>query len=106
MQYLKNRTLLLELQVWSFARNIDERVSYQLDGYLGGEYTFVGFPMGLLESAESGENDKGTESALICADNLMALSARSDNMGGAWDFARYYLTDEYQKSLKSSLPVK
>ena len=35
----------------------------------------------------------------------MALSAVSENREGAWNFARYYLTEEYQKSLESSLPV-
>lgn len=101
-QYLKSRTLLLELDIWSFSQyndDVDERLFYQLNGYLGGDYTFVGFPAGSEEAAENGGG------AFICAQNLMALSAVSENMDGAWDFARYYLTDEYQESLKVSLPV-
>lgn len=98
MQYLKGRTLLMELHVWTFAQNVDERLFYQLNGYLGGDYTFTGFPASAEKAAEGGK-------AVLCAENLMALSARSENMDGTWDFARYYLTDEYQKSLKSSLPV-
>lgn len=99
LQYLKNRTLLLDLHVWTFADDVDERIPYQLNGFLGGDYTFAGFPAGSEEAAENGDG------AFICADNLMALSAVSENMDGAWDFARYYLTDEYQESLDYRLPV-
>lgn len=99
LQYLKNRTLLKELHIWSFSQEVDERLFYQLNGYLGGDYTFIGFPGGSGEAAGSGAG------ALIRGENLMALSAVSENREGAWDFARYYLTEEYQKSLESSLPV-
>lgn len=96
LQYLKDRTLLLELHVFSFSQEVDERVFYQLNGYLGGDYTFVGFPAGHVGLAGG---------ALVYAKNRMALSAWSGHLDGAWDFARYYLTDEYQKSLESNLPV-
>lgn len=99
LQYLKNRTLLKELHIWTFIQNVDERLFYQLNGYLGGEYTLVGFPAGYTEQAARGRG------AFVRGENLMALSAVSDNQEGAWDFARYYLTDEYQRSLESSLPV-
>lgn len=99
LQYLKERTLLLELDIYAFGQAVDERLFYQLNGYLGGDYTFVGFPAGSGEAAGNGGG------ALVCAENLMALSAGSENTGGAWDFARYYLTEEYQRSLEGSLPV-
>lgn len=99
LQYLKGRTLLKELHIWSFGQNVDERLFYQLNGYLGGDYAFVGFPGSIGENAEKGAG------ALIYGRNLMALSAVSENRQGAWDFARYYLTEEYQKNLESSLPV-
>lgn len=99
-QYLMNKTLLLKLPVWSFAQSVDERLFFMLNGYLGGDYVFVGFP---AASEESTENGKG---AIIRGKNLMVLSAVSENGDGAWDFARYYLTGEYQKSLESSLPVR
>jgi ABC-type glycerol-3-phosphate transport system substrate-binding protein len=35
----------------------------------------------------------------------MVLSAKSDCLEGAWEFVRYYLTDEYQGSLGWGLPV-
>lgn len=95
LQYLKDRTLLMELSVWTFTQNVDERLFYQLNGYLGGDYTLVGFPGSF----------GGAGGALIRGRDLMALSALSETPEGAWDFARYYLTEEYQRSLESSLPV-
>ena len=89
----------MDLHVWTFAEDVDERIPYQLNGFLGGDYTFVGFPAGSEEAAENGDG------AFICADNLMALSAVSEKMYGAWDFARYFLTDEYQESLDYRLHV-
>lgn len=62
----------------------------------------MGFPSGYGESDESGGSGMG---AFVRGVNLMALSAVSENPEGAWDFARYYLTEEYQRSLESSLPV-
>ncbi len=100
LQYLRNQTLLLELHVWSFAQNLDERLFFILNGYLGGDYVFAGFPAASAESAGDGEG------AIIEGKNLMALAAMSENGDGAWDFARYYLTEEYQKSLEGSLPVR
>ena len=99
LQYLKERTLLKELYISSFAHNVDERLCYRLNGYLGGDYVFVGFPR------DAGEADESGNGALIRGENLMALSAVSENPQGAWDFARYYLTDAYQRGLESSLPV-
>lgn len=109
LQYLKNMTLLKELHVWTFIQNVDERLFYQLNGYLGGDYTFVGFPGIFGETAESGTDAAGMDTAcsgaFIRGENLMVLSALSEDLEGAWDFARYYLTEEYQRSLESSLPV-
>lgn len=100
LQYLRNRTLLLELPVSTFSPNVDERLFFRLNGFLGGDYVFVGFPAASTESAGDGKG------AIISGKNLMALSARSENEAGAWDFARYYLTEEYQKSLEIGLPVR
>ncbi|MDE7251691.1 MAG: extracellular solute-binding protein [Acetatifactor sp.] len=99
LQYLKERTLLMELSVWSFSQSVDERLYYKLNGYLGGDYVFVGFPGDSGKAAGSGTG------ALIRGQNLMALLAQSENPDGAWDFARFYLTEEYQSGLESSLPV-
>ncbi|MCM1046507.1 MAG: extracellular solute-binding protein [Candidatus Gastranaerophilales bacterium] len=100
LQYLEDRTLLLELYVWSFSQEVDERLFFMLNGYLGGDYVFVGFPGALAESTGNGQG------AILWGENVMALSAVSENGDGAWDFAKYYLTEEYQKNLESSLPVR
>ncbi len=91
MQYLLDLTLLNELHIRTFSQDAEEMLYYQLNGYMGGDYTFVGFP--------------GGSRALIRGENMMALSALSEDLAGAWDFVRNYLTEEYQKSLVSSLPV-
>lgn len=100
LQYLRNQTLLLELPISTFSPNVDERIFFRLNGYLGGNYVFVGFPGASSKTAGDGEG------AIISGKNLMALSVRSENEAGAWDFARYYLTEEYQKSLVTGLPVR
>lgn len=100
LQYLRNRTLLLELPVSTFSPDVDERLFFRLNGFLGGDYVFIGFPAASAESAGDGEG------AIVSGKNLMALSAMSENEAGAWDFARYYLTEEYQKSLEIGLPVR
>lgn len=87
-QYRDNRTLLLQLYISSF-----DNMSYQLNGYLGEPFTFVGFP------TESGSG------AYINISTPMVLSAKSENLDGAWDFVRYYLTDEYQENLDWGLSV-
>lgn len=100
LQYLRNQTLLLELPISTFSPSVDERIFFRLNGYLGGNYVFVGFPGASSKTAGDGEG------AIISGKNLMALSVRSENEAGAWDFARYYLTEEYQKSLVTGLPVR
>lgn len=87
-QYRDNRTLLLQTYIGSF-----DNLSYQLNGYLGEDFTFVGFPT--MEGNGSYINAYGS----------LVLSAKSKNLDGAWDFARYYLTDEYQESLQYCLPI-
>lgn len=60
---------------------------YTLKGNLGDEAVFVGFP-GL----------NGNSSVITPNGTTMVLSAKSKNLDGAWEFARYYLTEEYQTS--------
>lgn len=91
-QYLDEKTLLLDVDIWSFAY-VHERLMLLLNGYLGGDYTLCGFPT---------KNGMG---ACVSADNLMVLSAESESMDGVWDFVRYYYMDEYQRSLIGSLPI-
>lgn len=128
-QYLNNRALLMELWIDSFSSDL----SYQLNGYLGGEFTLVGFPaviipenmpgevdggstdsMGSADSLEtivfgentgSGQAIRNRGGAYITSENQMVLSAGCENLEGAWEFVRYYLTDEYQKNTQYGLPV-
>lgn len=87
-QYRDNKTLLLQLWFSGF-----QNISYQLNGYIGEEFSFVGFPM------ESGNG------SYISAYEMMVLSAKSQNLEEAWNFVRYYLTDEYQENLEYGLAV-
>lgn len=62
-------------------------------GYLGEDYTIVGFPCA---------PQKG---ALISADINFAISAKSGCKDGVWAFLRQYLMDDYQKNLPWQLPI-
>ena len=42
----------------------------------------------------------------VQAEDSYAISARSANIDGAWDFLRFYLTDEYQKELNWGMPIQ
>ena len=68
---------------------------YTIKGQFGGDVAFVGFPC------------EGRNGSVINAyGNTFALSAKSANLQGAWEFVRYYLTDEYQSGDESwGLPV-
>ena len=87
-QYRDNRTLLMQTYIGDF-----NNLAYQLNGYMGGEFTFVGFP------TQTGNG------AYISAYDTLVLSAKSKVLDGAWEFVRYYLTDEYQEDLSYGLPV-
>ena len=78
-QYRENRTLLMYLYIGDF-----QSMKYQINGYMGEDVSYVGFP-----------TDTGNGSVLG-ADTSYVLSAKSKCLDGAWDFVRYYLTDEYQ----------
>lgn len=60
---------------------------YNIHGTLGGEANFIGFP-----------GIEGNSSVVIPSSNMFAISAKSANIDGAWEFVRTYLTEEYQKS--------
>ena len=64
-------------------------LSETVNGYFDEDIAYIGFP-----------SDNGTGAYLSCGDTY-ALSAKSKNLDVAWDFMRYYLTDEYQKTVYS-----
>ncbi len=68
---------------------------HTIHGTLGAEAAFVGFP-----------GTDGNGSILYPAGNMYVLSAKSQNLDGAWEFVRGYLTEEYQTSEDMySMPV-
>lgn len=89
-QYRDNKTVLMSTSIYDI-RNMN----YVINGTFGEEVSFVGFPS---------ENKKGS---VINSNLSFAISAKSKNQEGAWEFVRYYLTDEYQNSDKNwGLPVQ
>lgn len=87
-QYRDNRTLLMNLYIGNI-RNLN----YQLNGNFGEPVTFIGFPT---------ESGKGS---YVSANQSFVLSAKSANLDGAWEFIRYYLTEDYQKEMDWGLSV-
>lgn len=88
-QWREDRTLLFGntlYSVWEFHR--------QMKGYIGEDYAFVGYP-----SAPK-------QGSLINPLYDFAISSKSACKDGAWEFLRYYLTDEYQDSIEWGLPLK
>lgn len=87
-QYRNNTTLLMECHI-SDARNMNRNIN----GYFGEEISYIGFP-----------NESGNGSVLG-ADQMYAISAKSLYPDGAWDFVRYYFSDEYQKEEIYNFPI-
>lgn len=88
-QYRENRTILCQMSINSMGN-----LPYNINGRVGEDVTYIGFPT---------ESGKGS---YISAHLQLALSARSSHLEGAWDFVRYYLTDEYQEQLTYGLPIQ
>lgn len=86
--YREGRALLAVTYLSDFAT-----FNYQKKGTFGEDITFIGFPA---------ENKNG--SAINYSLNF-ALSAKSKHKDAAWDFIRYYLTDEYQETITYNFPI-
>ncbi len=78
--FREDRALLAETGLYP-----GDSLTYLINGQFGEDVSFVGFP---TDSEEGG--------SVIWKSNSYALSAKSANLEGAWEFVRYYLTDEYQ----------
>lgn len=87
-QYRENRTLLMYCYIGNFSN-----LNNSINGYFGEDVSCIGFP-----------TDNGMGS-FVGANYQYVLSAKSKNLDGAWQFIRYYLTDEYQNELQWGLPV-
>lgn len=80
-QYRSGKTLLMPVSISDFSSYL-----YWAHGQFGEPVTLIGFP------AEEGIG------AVVNAEDQYVISAKSANKEGAWEFLRYYLTEEYQKS--------
>ncbi|MBP5198490.1 MAG: extracellular solute-binding protein, partial [Lachnospiraceae bacterium] len=88
-RFMNDNALLYQTNMYS----AQDMVS-TLNGTFGGEGMFVGLP--------SSDHSK----AVAAVYNRMAISAKSEYVSGAWAFLKYYLTDEYQDSIKYDVPIK
>jgi ABC-type glycerol-3-phosphate transport system substrate-binding protein len=84
--------------------SINDVPSYQMYKAIFAEpLTFIGYP-----------TDEGTGSAITTGEVLLAMSSKSKNKDGVWEFMRSFLTSEYQNSpdmwsfpiMKSALQAK
>ena len=87
--YRDGRALLMPYTLANF-----EDFQYAEKGIFGEQITAIGFPV-----------KEGIGSAYSSSTNF-AISAKSQNQEAAWEFLRYYLTDEYQDELEYGWPVK
>lgn len=89
-QYRENRTLLSYCYLSSF-----EDMVYTINGSFGEDVSCVGFP-----------NSSG-QGSVVSYNYDYVLAAGSANLDAAWEFMRYYLTEEYQSSdnFRWQLPV-
>lgn len=88
-QYRDERTILNRLNI----SNIRD-INYSVNGYFGEDVSYIGFPT---------ENGKGS---FAMANECYAISSKSRNTDAAWEFLRYYLTDEYQSTIGWGLPTQ
>lgn len=87
-QYRENRTVLMNC----FVSKASEMNRF-INGTFGEDVAYIGFPT---------DSGKGS---VVMANQQYVLSSRSDNLQGAWEFMRDYLTEEYQSTLDYELPV-
>ncbi len=82
-------------KILTMISSIDSFRSYNriAKGTFGEAVTMVGFPT---------ENGQG---ATLNSNLSFAISAKSKKQEGAWEFTRYFLTDEYQSKLNYTFPI-
>ncbi|MBR1931828.1 MAG: extracellular solute-binding protein [Lachnospiraceae bacterium] len=88
-QYRDERTLLMSAYIGAL-----RDMNYSINGFFGEDVSYVGFP-----------TENGNGSVIGVGSNAFVLSAKSANIDGAWEFVRYYLTDDYQEAMDWYLPV-
>lgn len=88
-QFKEGRTILTGMPVYDF-----RDINYYVNDIFGEEAAYIGFPTA-----------DGT-GAYVRAEEAYAISAHSNHIEGAWEFLRYYLTEEYQANPDGGLPVQ
>lgn len=84
----ENKVLLKQMYLSSFSS-----YNYDKKGTFGEDITLIGFPV-----------KEGNGAALV-ASIEMVMSSKSRNKDGAWQFIRYFLTDEYQEQIDYYWPL-
>lgn len=87
--YREDKCILEQIYLYDFTR-----IRSLEQGDFGEPITFVGFPC---------DNGNGS---VISADSEIAIMAKAKNPDGAWEFVKYFLSDEYQNSVSGSFPIK
>ena len=80
-QYRENRVLMMPREIGDL-----NEMKYQMKGMIGEAVSFVGFP------TESGSG------SFIRANISYAIADKSANKDGAWQFLRFFLTEDYQRN--------
>ena len=88
-QYKEGRTLLNMYSMCNFTsiRELEK-------GSFGEEITFKGYP---------GAEGSGSS---IAAYTEMAITSKAANPDGAWEFVKYFMSDEYQEEFEWEYPIK
>lgn len=81
-RYIEDRALLQPVTI----RRVSD-LAQQISGCIGEEIAYVGYP------AESREG-----SCIRIYGNGFVLSSQGNGLEGAWEFARYFLAEDYQKN--------
>ena len=86
--YRENKVVLCPTTIYDI-----RETKYLIRGTFGEEVTFIGYPC-----------KEGNGSAIVPSTSI-AISAKSAYKDEAWNFVRYYLTDEYQGKLGWGIPA-
>ena len=90
-RYIEDRALLQPVTICDVCD-----LAQQINGCIGEDIAYVGYP------AESREG-----SCIRIHGNAFVLSAQGSGLEGAWEFVRYFLTEDYQKNeMYEGLPTR
>lgn len=88
-QYLNGKTLVSPIYLSDY-----RDYTYAKQATFGEDISLVGFPV---------EEGKG---ASLNVGNTMSISALSKNQEAAWEFVKYFFTEEYQDEMEFGLPLR